>query len=347
MRVDKANDDLKVFYYALLAITAMHALFIPFFYWLGIFYLAVFNLFSVAVYLYCIKLFPASLAKLDFRLLGFIVSTEVIAHSYLACYFLGLESGFQFYIFALIAFPLFGIKSSFLINFLKVILLVFSYLLLEIWVGGKTPQFEFSENFLRIMKYINISNFLIFSGCVSFAYTKATRQYQELLTELATIDKLTGLSNRRSLMTAAEKEIADSNKSGLPLSMLVIDIDHFKNINDTHGHLCGDYILSSLAELMRSVLRRQDTVGRWGGEEFMVLLPDADAEMLKDLGERLRLKINQTKFTYQNKEISISVTIGAAMLVSNDSFDSLTLRADQALYQGKKNGRNCYYFSAT
>jgi diguanylate cyclase (GGDEF)-like protein len=126
--------------------------------------------------------------------------------------------------------------------------------------------------------------------------------------------------------------------------MLLIDIDHFKQVNDTHGHLCGDYILSSAAKLMQSTLRKQDVVGRWGGEEFLVLLPNANMTVLNDLAERLRAVFEATVFTYDGKAISISVTIGATTLIHDDSFDTLASRADRALYVGKENGRNRYQY---
>lgn len=338
------NDDLKVFHYSLWAVMVVHGLFIPLFYWLGLPVLAYVNILSLALYIYCVYLFPNAVVKREFGLIGCIVGFEVIAHAYIACYYLGLVSGFQYYIFALVSFPIFGIKGSFQQNILRIALLILAYIVLDLWLTDKPPQVLFDDGWMQVIRYVNLSIFILFSGSVTFAYPKASQLYQNMLTELANIDELTGLKNRRSLIEAAEFEIAENE--GIPFSMLVIDIDYFKNINDTYGHLCGDYILANIAPVMQSELRKQDVLGRWGGEEFMVLLPDTDSEVLVQVAERLRLKVAETAFEYNNQEIFISITLGAAVLSKNDTFDLLTSRADGALYQGKTNGRNCWQFAS-
>ncbi|MGJ8620164.1 MAG: GGDEF domain-containing protein [Methylophilaceae bacterium] len=343
-RLESVKDDSKVLYFALLTITLAHALFIPFFYFLGIPQLSIFNVLSLVIYLYSIRLFYHSVATSNFTLLGVIVSIEVIAHAYIACFYLGVESGFHYYIFGLAAFPFVGVKSTVIANIFRILVLISLFILLEISLSHQSPEVVFSNGFLKALRFANITFFLLITGSVTLAYTRATSDYQQMLTELASIDKLTGLDNRRSLILKAEKEIEDSQTTGEPLSMLVIDIDHFKQVNDTYGHLCGDYILLNVAKVMQLVLRKQDVVGRWGGEEFLVLLPNAEAETLTDLAERLRVAIEKTVFSYDGKQISISVTIGAATLINEDSFDSLTSRADRALYLGKENGRNRYQY---
>lgn len=344
--LDSVRDDSKVLFYALFAITVVHALFIPFFYFLGIPQLSIVNIFSLAIYIYCIKLFYQSVVASDFSALGLIVSMEVIVHAYIACFYMGVQSGFHYYIFGLAAFPFIGVKSTLITNIFRILLFVAFFVLLEISLSDKQPQVIFSDEFLKTLRFINISFFLLITGSVTLAYTQATSEYQQMLAELASIDKLTGLDNRRSLINKAEKEIKDSQSSGEPLAMFVIDIDHFKQVNDQHGHLCGDYILSNTAKVMQSTLRKQDVVGRWGGEEFLVLLPNADSATLNDLAERLRSAIEKSVFTYEGKRISISVTIGAATLINEDSFDSFASRADRALYVGKESGRNRYQYES-
>ncbi len=344
--LDSVRDDSKVLFYALLVITFVHALFIPFFYFLGVPQLSIVNIFSLAIYIYCIKLFYHSVKASDFSVLGLLVSMEVIVHAYIACFYMGVQSGFHYYIFGLAAFPFIGVRTSLLTNVFRILLLVALFVLLEISLNDKTPQVVFNDAFLKALRFINITFFLLITGSVTFAYTQATSEYQLMLAELASIDKLTGLDNRRSLINKAEKEISVSQNTGEPLAMLVIDIDHFKQVNDKYGHLCGDFILSNVAKVMQSTLRKQDVVGRWGGEEFLVLLPNADTATLNDLAERLRLAVENTAFSYEGNDISISVTIGAASLISDDSFDSLASRADRALYVGKENGRNRYQYGS-
>lgn len=340
------RDDSKVLFYALLVITFIHALFIPFFYFLGIPQLSIVNIFSLITYIYCIKLFHQSVAASNFTVLGLVVSMEIIVHAYIACFYMGVQSGFHYYIFGLAAFPFIGTKTALITNIFRILLFVAFFVLLEVSLSDEQPQVILSDEFLKILRFINITFFLLITGSITLAYTKATNEYQQMLAELASIDKLTGLDNRRSLIAKAEKEIKDSQSSGEPLAMLVIDIDHFKQVNDQHGHLCGDYILSKTAKVMQSTLRKEDVVGRWGGEEFLVLLPNADTATLNDLAERLRLAVEKSVFIYDSKRISISVTIGAATLINEDSFDSLVSRADRALYIGKESGRNRYQYES-
>ncbi len=160
---------------------------------------------------------------------------------------------------------------------------------------------------------------------------------------LAMQDDLTGLSNRRSIQQVLTQQIALARRSHRPLALLLIDIDYFKQINDTHGHLSGDQALRDVAGCLRERLRAQDLVGRWGGEEFIAILPDTDAVGAQALAEDLRAAVAQARFSGvdgQSLKMTISIGLHALELSSGNERDDMIGAADRALYLAKQNGRN-------
>jgi two-component system, cell cycle response regulator len=164
------------------------------------------------------------------------------------------------------------------------------------------------------------------------------RRNAELFTAAAT-DGLTGLCNRRALEQRLPEVVADARRRGQPAAVLVIDIDHFKNVNDTEGHLAGDEALRSVASRLRSGLRDDQTLGRWGGEEFLVLAPDTDQPAGLELGERLRVAVGWEPVAIsEQRAIPITVSVGVASGASDPL--QMLRQADAALYVAKTNGRN-------
>jgi diguanylate cyclase (GGDEF)-like protein len=159
---------------------------------------------------------------------------------------------------------------------------------------------------------------------------------------IANIDTLTGAFTRRWLEHVFERESIRCGFNGQPLSLLMLDVDHFKNYNDQHGHLAGDYTLCLLAHTLRSQLRPKDSLARYGGEEFIILLPEIDLEEARGIGERLRLSLEQITSFYSPVGIlpGITVSIGLAQMQPLDTQQSLIARADAALYCAKQAGRN-------
>jgi diguanylate cyclase (GGDEF)-like protein len=161
--------------------------------------------------------------------------------------------------------------------------------------------------------------------------------------QLAMQDELTGLSNRRDIQEALTRQLAQALRSGRPLALLMIDIDHFKRINDSYGHLSGDQALRQLADCIRARVRSQDLAGRWGGEEFLVVLPETDAQGAALLAEHLRLTVERTTFlALDGPRMPLTVSIGchALDITADRSTDDMVNVADQALYRAKQNGRN-------
>lgn len=168
------------------------------------------------------------------------------------------------------------------------------------------------------------------------------KKAEQQLESLAKTDPLTGLHNRRSFMEIAERELARSARHGSPLAILMLDIDHFKAINDTHGHRVGDLALKEFAKLARQTLRGFDCIGRIGGEEFAVLLPQADLNQAMCAAERIRQLIERSPLSLeQGLPLQFTVSIGVAAISDpSTNIDTLLNKADAALYQAKNAGRN-------
>lgn len=157
----------------------------------------------------------------------------------------------------------------------------------------------------------------------------------------ALTDQLTGLPNRRSAMEQLEQAWSAASRSGLPLSVMVIDIDHFKHINDSHGHATGDMVLREAATMLRSSARREDCVCRIGGEEFLVICPNTDLKSAVQSAERLRTNLHDKALAIGQTEKNLTVSIGVATRGADTAdMDMLVSRADQALYAAKEGGRN-------
>lgn len=168
------------------------------------------------------------------------------------------------------------------------------------------------------------------------------KKMEKRLSHLATIDELTGLLNRRALLAAITAEIARQHRSGSQSAVMMIDFDHFKQINDTYGHNAGDRVLQHVSDIARQSLRETDLLGRIGGEEFAVLLPDTDIEGARVLAERLRERVETTATRSEGgDDISMTLSVGICSLKQNERDASdLLRRADAALYKAKHGGRN-------
>lgn len=160
---------------------------------------------------------------------------------------------------------------------------------------------------------------------------------EEQIRELAFKDPLTGLGNRRGFTELGMNEVERALRYNHPMSLLMLDIDYFKEINDAFGHQAGDEVLKGLAECINHTLRLSDLKARWGGDEFIVLLLETDREKAVELAERLRKQVSEWNFPIAGK---VAVSIGLSSMESQDNLDSIIRRADKALYLAKHYGRN-------
>ena len=168
-------------------------------------------------------------------------------------------------------------------------------------------------------------------------------EYHEEIYRLTIQDGLTRIHNQRALTEFLDREVARSQRHKRPLSVLMFDIDKFKTINDTHGHLCGDFVLRELAECIRGTIRKEDLFARYGGEEFcMVLVETSMAEAL-GAAERVRSAIEQHGFQFENTKIKLTISVGVATTTGETVVTPADLlrTADEKLYQAKRSGRNC------
>ena len=164
---------------------------------------------------------------------------------------------------------------------------------------------------------------------------------QSRLEVLASTDALTGLPNRQAIMNKAEKEFARARQTQSPLSIVMIDVDHFKAINDQHGHAAGDHVLKEVGTICQDVLRGSDVIGRIGGEEFVLLLPGAAQDSAEQVAERMRARLAGTQIQLQNQTFNVTASFGVATLSSDDnSLQEILDRADEAMYHAKHGGRN-------
>ncbi|MDH5369202.1 MAG: diguanylate cyclase, partial [Gammaproteobacteria bacterium] len=160
-------------------------------------------------------------------------------------------------------------------------------------------------------------------------------QKRELL-QLAMTDQLTSLYNRHSLFDIGPKYLSDAKRNKFPVSLVVIDLDHFKNVNDTHGHATGDVVLKSIGQVLKEQCRTEDFVARFGGEEFVMLLSHCDIDFAFTKAENLREKVEAA----QPAGLTITASLGVAAMDESDDFNSLFEKADKAVYEAKESGRN-------
>jgi diguanylate cyclase (GGDEF)-like protein len=165
---------------------------------------------------------------------------------------------------------------------------------------------------------------------------KANRE----LEQLAAYDALSGLLNRRTLFNRISVEIERAMRTNVPLTGLMVDIDQFKGINDNYGHPCGDLVIREIGVKLQNRLRKYDFAGRYGGEEFYVLLSNSTEVQAERIGDRFRREMAETRFTCNGETFSVTLSIGVARFRGSDTQESWIERADQALYQAKETGRN-------
>ncbi len=177
---------------------------------------------------------------------------------------------------------------------------------------------------------------------LSAKFMRRLQEAQNKLTRLAATDDLTALYNRKSAFERLDEEISKNRRFTTPLSCLLLDVDHFKRVNDSYGHLAGDKVLQHLADCLRKFSRKYDILCRYGGEEFLIILPETNLSSALAVAEKYRREISDSIVTFEQQEIRVTASIGVteAILDQPESHDSMIGRADEALYQAKEQGRN-------
>ena len=169
---------------------------------------------------------------------------------------------------------------------------------------------------------------------------KELKEVKEKLLLSSNIDPLTGLYNRRYMMDRISEEVNRYRRNKTPFCIMVADIDYFKEINDRFGHDCGDEVLQTISNLINAEIRNIDTLSRWGGEEFLILLPETQIYSARSVAERIRQSILKNVFAYENATFHLTMTFGLATYENDQTIKETIKKADNALYQGKLAGRN-------
>ena len=191
---------------------------------------------------------------------------------------------------------------------------------------------------IRRTLYVNLAISLAVTLVVVLLTHLALSRYQRRIEEMASTDKLTGLLNRHAFIILVDKLMAAYRRAPRPISMLLVDLDHFKQVNDRHGHLVGDEVLAGVAAILRQGLRESDIAVRWGGEEFLLVLQGCNLAEAARIAENLRQAVAQARIAGQDQGFSVS--IGVSEFDGVETTDQAVNRADGALYQAKHGGRN-------
>jgi len=193
---------------------------------------------------------------------------------------------------------------------------------------------------IRQTLYTNLAISLLVTLVVVLLIQLAFNRYQHNLEEMASTDKLTGLLNRHAFTILIDKLMAEQRRDPRPISMLIADIDHFKQVNDRHGHLAGDAVLQAIAKKLQRALRESDLAVRWGGEEFLLVLKGCDRAEAQRIAESLRQAVMDTPVQAAGQRLAITLSIGVTEYHGEESPEQTVDRADGALYQAKRTGRN-------
>ncbi len=293
------------------------------------------NILSMAIYLAAYYL----LVQGHNRLAVNMMRLEVLGHSTLGVLMLGWHSGAYYYMLLFIPLIVASAKPRQTFRTVTALWIYYLglYLVCQLWL---TPLQPISHEATVIMHAFSITVMFVMLTYLSHLYVRAVRRAQDRLQLQAITDSLTGLYNRRQALEVAHDALDARKCSQAPLSLILIDIDHFKHINDSHGHDGGDQVLCAVGEALRQALRPQDTLARWGGEEFLVILPDADLEQAREVAERLRQQVETIRIKLTRGTAAVSVTLGVSEHLGSEALDECIVRADMALYEGKGLGRN-------
>lgn len=172
-------------------------------------------------------------------------------------------------------------------------------------------------------------------------YAARIRRLNRKLRYYANHDRLTRTYNRRAFFSFLKNDIMRQRRNSKPISLLMFDIDHFKSFNDNYGHLTGDYVLKKLVNVLKEHLREIDLMSRFGGEEFLILLPDTALVEANIVANKLVKLADEHSFLYEGNRLHVTISIGVAEYKPGESRDALVMRVDSALYQAKRDGRNC------
>ena len=335
-RIESGNYRLYlVIRHAGLAGLLAHVGFVPLFWWLGVPEMALFNVLSVVVW--ALARWRNELG--EHALAIALVTAEVVLHAILATLYLGWDSGFPHYLVTLVTFVMFNYKLADRWVAAQAVLIVLIYAGLFTWTQ-QGPWVPLPAEWLAWLQFGNILVSFLTLTLISFYFRAASMHSVRALQELAHTDQLTRLPNRHRLWERLEGERLRGEHERLPFVVVMTDIDHFKAINDQYGHEVGDRVLCHFSEILTGCLREQDTVGRWGGEEFLLILPQMHLGEGVKAAERMREAVAKSTLLQEGRGISVTSSFGVAECWPGGDLDRALREADRALYRAKAAGRN-------
>jgi len=313
-----------------------HVAFGLLFYRAGVDLLAYVNILSVLSYVWVVVLARQGHAEKAWA----VIVLEVLLHAMLAVAVIGWESGFHYYILLVIPVAVISSIRPVSLKGATVLGVMVCYLGLDVTFRHTGPARELTPAVVDGLHYFNVVGVMVIliflAGYYYFLINRATLS----LRELASIDPLTQLLNRRAINDVIRHQAASRAASGANLSFILCDLDHFKTINDTRGHDAGDQVLRAVSTALRTELRDSDAIARWGGEEFLVVLPGTDSQHARRLAERLRQTVADLHVTQGDTHFGVTMTLGVACMLPGESSEQAIARADTALYDGKREGRD-------
>lgn len=253
----------------------------------------------------------------------------------------GGESGtgpLWLYVFPPLVFFVTGLYPGLLLTGLCLALACLVFFFPQLPFVTATYSADFKLRFILTLAFESSFCFVL-----DYSRRRARRQLLDmagLYERAARTDELTGLSNRRDMQQQLDKALSRYKRSRLPSSIILVDLDHFKKINDAFGHEAGDRVLIDFANLLQRICRQADIASRWGGEEFLVLLPDTSLLQALVLADRLRLATQAEAFVFQNQRLDLSISAGVCSVSPYSTVESLLRQADLNLYEAKSGGRN-------
>lgn len=329
---------------AIIQLTALvclvvHAGFIVLFASIGASWLAGFNGLSVLTHAGAYALSRRRTPRALY-LAGALIGFEVVLHAILATWLIGWEAGFHLLIIPSVPVTLLNHELGLRTKVTLAVLVTGVYLALGAFVRGTAPLYGVPPAVLQGLYAMNIVTLFGVLALLSITYHDVVQRAQRQLRDMASTDPLTGAMNRRHLLDVAAREWARSHRHQGTLSVVMADIDRFKSVNDRLGHDGGDVVLRTVCDEISAAVRTVDSVCRWGGEEFLVLLPQTDLIGALVLAERIRARVRTAVAMTGRGPATVTLTLGVATLHGDEAFEALVSRADAALYRGKACGRD-------
>ena len=329
-----------------------HLLMIPLMFSLGADIVAEYNIVGILAAATCIIL-----NRRGWHTTAFIIFyCEFNVHAYIATHYLGWESGFFQYILLLAPLTFLNSHWSVRLKIAACTVLTISFTnLFDVYHEQLYGAILIDPRFGHYLLYVNTITTVILYSAIGYYYSKAANDSEQKLRTahreaewIAHTDPLTHIANRRAMTRAIEREVSRCQRQTSTFIVALADIDDFKTLNDQYSHEYGDSVLVHVASMLQKNIREHDLVARWGGEEFMILLPDTNADEGMKLMERLRQAIAATAHIYRGREYpGITMTFGLCQFSNNGNINDCIHHAYRAMYRGKHQGKNCTVYSET